>query len=290
MLFRSVQEEAQERASAQTRAGPVGLQIEQGEVVLAGHLVLQDLQLSIRPGEHVAVVGASGAGKSTILGLLLGWHSLAQGTLRVDGEPADSAELARLRAATAWVDPAIQLWNRPLLENLLYASDYAVVAGMGPVLDMSRLGAVLEKLPQGLQTWLGEGGALLAGGEGQRVRLARALLQTGVRLALLDEPFRGLDRGQRHELLAAARTNWKDATLFCVTHDVAETLAFDRVLVVEDGRIVADGPPSQLVRTDSRYSAMLRADQAVDEQLWQGPWWRRVQVVDGTLHGGGRPA
>lgn len=285
-----VREEAEEQAPAQTPAGPVGLQVEVGEVVLAGRLVLRDLQMSIRPGEHVAVVGASGAGKSTILGLLLGWHALAQGTLRVDGEPADSTGLARLRAATAWVDPAIQLWNRPLLENLLYASDYAEGAGIGPVLDMARLGAVLEKLPQGLQTWLGEGGALLAGGEGQRVRLARALLQTGVRLALLDEPFRGLDRGQRHELLAAARTHWKAATLFCVTHDVSETLAFDRVLVVEDGRIVEDASPLQLVGTDSRYSAMLRADQAVDEQLWQGSRWRRVQVVDGTLHGGGRPA
>jgi ATP-binding cassette subfamily B protein len=261
----------------------LAVQIEDGGVVVAGHPILAELNLTLRPGEHVAVVGSSGAGKSTLLGLLLGWHRLAEGTLRLDGVPASAAAVERLRRETAWVDPAIQLWNRPFLDNLLYATDGAALPRVGPVLDAARLRGVLQKLPAGLQTWLGEGGAALAGGEGQRVRLARALLQQEVRLALLDEPFRGLDRAQREALLAEARQWWRGATLLCVTHDVAGTLAFDRVLVVEGGRIVEDGQPAELAASQSRYRALLAAEQQVQTQLWQDPQWRRIQVENGSL-------
>jgi ATP-binding cassette subfamily B protein len=264
----------------------VAVQIEDGEVVVAGHSILFELNVALRPGEHVAVVGSSGAGKSTLLGLLLGWNRLASGTLRLDGAPACGAALEGLRGQTAWVDPAIQLWNRALLDNLLYASDDAGLARIGSVLDAARLRRVLQKLPAGLQTYLGQGGAALAGGEGQRVRLARAFLQQDVRLALLDEPFRGLDREQRQALLAEARQWWKHATMLCVTHDVAETLAFDRVLVVEGGRIVEDGHPAQLARSQSRYHAMLAAEEEVRARVWDDPQWRRVRVENGSVHCG----
>jgi ATP-binding cassette subfamily B protein len=240
----------------------------------------------------VAVVGSSGAGKSTLLGLLLGWNRLAEGTLRLDGDAASAAAIEALRRHTAWIDPAIQLWNRPLLDNLLYAtSDARGLEQVGPVLDAARLRGILQKLPEGLQSYLGEGGAMLSGGEGQRVRLARAFLQQDVRLALLDEPFRGLDRGQRHELLAGARTWWREATLLCVTHDVGETLSFPRVLVVEGGRIVEDGNPAELAAQPSRYAELLAAEREVQARLWQGPQWRRVHVDNGELRAeAGAPA
>jgi ABC-type bacteriocin/lantibiotic exporter with double-glycine peptidase domain len=275
--------EQEEVRGQATLRGAVAVQLEAGEVLVAGHPVLRALDLAIGAGEHVAIVGVSGAGKSTLLGLLLGWHRLAEGTLRLDGAPAGGAELARLRRGTAWIDPAIQLWNRSLLDNLLYASDDDAIARAGAALEAARLQQLLQQLPEGLQSCLGEGGAALSGGEGQRVRLARALLQPQVRLALLDEPFRGLDRAQRRALLAEARQWWRAATLLCVTHDVAETLAFDRVLVVEDGRIVEDGAPAALAAGPSRYRAMLDAEQAVHEQLWQGPRWRRIRVERGGL-------
>ncbi|MDB5955426.1 ATP-binding cassette domain-containing protein [Ramlibacter sp.] len=280
-------EAALAHAAPETGQGPHGgveVQVEQGRVVVAGHTILEDLDVIIRPGEHVAVVGSSGAGKSTLLGLLLGWNRLADGTLRLDGARAAAADVERLRRHTAWVDPAIQLWNKPLLDNLLYAtSDTRGLEQIGPVLDAARLRGILQKLPEGLQTYLGEGGAVLSGGEGQRVRLARAFLQEDVRLALLDEPFRGLDRGQRHELLAGARKWWSDATLLCVTHDVGETLSFPRVLVVEGGRIVEDGRPADLAATSSRYSEMLAAESDVQARLWRDPQWRRVHVDGGTV-------
>ena len=268
---------------AAAASGPVAIAVEGGSVLAAGHTILEELEVSIAAGEHVAIVGASGAGKSSLLGLLLGWHRLADGTLRLDDAPAGAADIERLRPATAWVDPAIQLWNRSFLDNLVYASEGTALDQVGPVLDAARLRGLLQKLPAGLQTHLGEGGALLSGGEGQRVRLARAFLQRDVRLALLDEPFRGLDRGQRRELLVEARAWWKDATLLCVTHDVAETQSFDRVLVVEGGRIVEDGRPGELAQQESRYRQMLLAEEEVQSRLWQDPRWRRIRVEDGGL-------
>src|SRR5581483_4426636 len=114
------------------------------------------------------------------------------------------------------------------------------------VVDAALLRGVLESLPHGLETKLGEGGALVSGGEGQRVRLGRAMLRRGVQLVILDEPFRGLDREKRRELLARAREFWRGCTLVCITHDLSETQEFDRVLVVEGGRIAEDGTPEDL--------------------------------------------
>jgi ATP-binding cassette subfamily B protein len=261
----------------------VGIDIQGGRIVAGGHTLLEDIDLQIAPGEQVAIVGASGAGKSTLLGLLLGWHQLSEGHMRVDGHPLQAQTQEALRHATAWVDPAIQIWNQSFVDNLHYACNGEAPERMAEVLDQAQLRRVLQQLPQGLQTWLGEGGALLSGGEGQRLRLARALMQSPVRLALLDEPFRGLDRTQRQALLLQARHWWRHATLLCVTHDVAETLGFDRVLVVEGGRIVEDGAPTQLAQTASRYRALLDAETAVREQMWQGAHWRRLQVLDGRL-------
>lgn len=263
--------------------GAARIELRNASVIAAGHTILRDVELDIAAGEHVAVVGSSGAGKSTLVGLLMGWHRLATGELRIDGERTDSATLHALRRNIAWVDPGIQLWNRPFAENLAYASEDDGYARMGSAIDAATLRGVLQKLPQGLQSYLGEGGGLLSGGEGQRVRLARALMQSHVRLALLDEPFRGMDRGQRAALLAQARQWWKDMTLLCVTHDVGETRAFDRVLVVEDGRIVEDGTPAALVAGSSRYRQLLDAEELVQKQLWQGAQWRHLRMHEGRV-------
>ena len=143
---------------------------------------------------------------------------------------------------------------------------------------------MLERLPDGLQTPLGEGGALVSGGEGQRVRLGRAMARPGVRLVILDEPFRGLDRERRRELLARARSMWREATLLCVTHDVGETRAFDRVVVIEGGQIVEDSAPADLAkRPGSRYRAMLDAEEVLRGELWSSGTWRRLRLAGGML-------
>jgi ABC-type transport system involved in cytochrome bd biosynthesis fused ATPase/permease subunit len=159
-----------------------------------------------------------------------------------------------------------------------------MISNIGSLLETAQLIDVLEKLPGGLQSPLGEGGRLTSGGEGQRVRFGRALTRQHVRLAVLDEPFRGVDREQRHTLLERARGVWREATLICVTHDIDETLAFRRVLVVDEGRVVEDGDPAELAaRPDSLYAALLAAERTVRRDLWESSVWRRWHLEGGRV-------
>ncbi|AKQ65570.1 Lipid A export ATP-binding/permease protein MsbA [Myxococcus hansupus] len=265
-------------------ASGVSIVMEKVRVKGGGHTILDKVSLNIAPGEHVAVVGVSGAGKSTLVGLLLGWLRPARGEIKVDGQVLDQAAVERLRRTTAWVDPSISLWNQSLIDNLRYGNDGAQGWSLSGALKGAEMLDILEALPDGLQTSLGEGGGLVSGGQGQRVRLARAMLRSGVRLAILDEPFRGLDRDRRARLLAESRRLWADITLLCVTHDVEHTQEFDRVLVIENGRILENGPPKELLANkESRYSVLLRADQENRTLLWGGGRWRHWWLSGGQL-------
>lgn len=276
-----------ETAEASTKQTATGVSIEMRDVSVAagGHPILEEINLSVAAGEHVGIVGLSGAGKSSLVGLLLGWYRNNTGELLVDGEPLTASRLHELRTQTAWVDPQVQLWNDSLLSNLRYglASDQPLEAGRA--IEQANLSNVIQSLPDGLQSTLGEGGALLSGGEGQRVRMARAYGKPGVRLAILDEPARGLDRGMRDEFAARAREAWKDATLLCITHDVASTRAFPRVLVIEGGRIIEDGNPAELYASEeSRYRQLCDREDQVREKLWNAASWRRLRMDEGRLH------
>jgi len=262
----------------------VGIKVDNVQLQAGGHIILKDINLRIQPGEHLAIVGVSGAGKSSLVGLLLGWHRPSQGRILVDGTLLDGKRLQALRKQTAWVDPAVQLWNRSLYDNLRYGSEYTEGFTFGELMERADLFGVLERLPDGMKTIMGEGGGLVSGGEGQRVRLGRAILRPRVRLAILDEPFRGLDRERRRKLLAEARERWRDQTLLCVTHDVGETRSFPRVLVIEDGSILEDAPPDQLIsQPGSRYRELLDLEEEVRLGLWESADWRRFWIEEGKL-------
>jgi ABC-type bacteriocin/lantibiotic exporter with double-glycine peptidase domain len=276
-------EQARGRAPDPEPARGVAVSMADVQVKAGGHVLLDEVDLQIPAGSHVAVVGPSGAGKSTLLGLLLGWFQPARGSVMVDGRVLDAAELDRLRRVTAWVDPAVQIWNTSLVDNLAYGNEEAVGA-LPAVLEGAALLEVLEALPDGLQTVLGENGGLVSGGQGQRVRLGRAMLKAGARLVLLDEPFRGLDRQRRDRLLARARELWRGATLVCVTHDVAQTASFPHVLVVDEGKVVERGAPAQLLADpSSRYAALVRADEENRARMWHGKGWRQLWLGGGVL-------
>jgi len=248
----------------------------------AGQQIIEGIDLNIEPSTHVAIVGASGAGKSTLLGTLLGWHRPAEGVLLVDGDPLAGAALDALRVQTAWVDPTVQIWNASLLDNLSYGTE--APGPLAPVLEAAGLIPVIAKLPQGLSTTLGEGGSLLSAGEAQRVRLARAMLKREPRLVILDEPFMGLERGRRRQLLNEVRQRWAGSTVLYVTHEVSEARAFDRVLVLDHGRIVEDGDPRLLAQmTSSRYRRLLQAQDLAHARFGAGTEWLRVRLEDGRV-------
>jgi ATP-binding cassette subfamily B protein len=248
-----------------------------------GHVILDDINLDIGAGDHVAIVGPSGSGKSSLVGMLLGWRRHTEGLLLVDGVALDAR---RLREQTAWLDPTLQLWNDTLFDNIVYGARANGAAHMGEVLARSGLRSFADRLSEGMQTRLGENGALASGGEGQRIRFARTLMRPDARLVIMDEPFRGLDRTARRQCLDRARAAWPGATLLCVTHDVRETQAFPSVIVIEDGHIVEHDSPARLASDPrSRYRAMLDSEEELMAELWGDPEWKRWQLNKGAVDG-----
>jgi ATP-binding cassette subfamily B protein len=260
-----------ESTSALKQSAP-RIEFRQVHVEAGGNTILKNVNLSLEPGWHIGIVGRSGAGKSSLVGILLGWLRQSQGEVLIDGRPLDCEALRR---RTVWVDPSVQLWNKSLFDNLQYGN-HATPAGLESAIDAALLRDVLEHLPDGMQTMLGEGGGMLSGGQGQRVRLGRGMLRRDATLVILDEPFRGLDRQRRRDLLARAREFWKHATLICITHDIDETRSFDRVLVIEDGHIVEDGQ-------GPRYTQLLNAETDVRTGIWSEATWRKVRIEGGQL-------
>ncbi|MFC0107077.1 ATP-binding cassette domain-containing protein [Kibdelosporangium aridum] len=245
-------------AESQPHDRGVSLTLRQVSVLAGGHTVLDGLDLTVTAGERIAIVGASGSGKSTLIGLLLGWQVPAGGTVLVDDAPLDPA---LLRQSTAWVDPSVWLWNTSLVDNLRYGN---TVSDVTQAMVEAELAAIRADQ-------LGDAGGLVSGGEGQRVRLGRALLRSNVRLVLLDEPFRGLDPAQRDRMLSRLDSWWPDATVLMVTHDAREALTFSRVLVLERGRIVEDGSPASSTRL-----RRLVEEQTDSRAMLDG--WRKIEV------------
>lgn len=252
-------------------------------LVLGGHDILQDIDLDIPPGQHLAVVGASGSGKSSLVGLMLGLHEPTRGQVLVDNRPLDRESRQRLRAETMWIDPSTQLWNESIGVNLDYASQGYVRRTAIEVLEDADLLGVLASVDRGLDAPVGAEGAFVSGGEGQRIRVGRALFRGGTRLALLDEPFRGLDRATRHRILLNVRRAAIRSTLVFVSHDISHALSFDRVIVVDQGRIVEDGSPQELATQESVFARLLHAEEEVLASAWSGDNWRRLRVEGAVI-------
>jgi ATP-binding cassette subfamily B protein len=273
------EENASEEIFTTQQHGVPCIEFRDVSVSISNHQILTGIGTKLEAGSHTAIVGLSGAGKSSMAALLLGFLRATEGEILVDGQPLNVEELRR---RTAWVDPTVRLWNRSLHENLTYGAQ-GDPASPGFAIEAAGLRKLLETLPDGMKTTLGEGGSLVSGGEGQRVRFARALFREAG-LVILDEPFRNLDRGSRRRLLRRARAAWQGQTLLCITHDIAETADFDRVIVIEDGRIVEEGSPASMrLKADSRYAQLLRAEQEVRSGLWSSNLWRRIRLESGRI-------
>ena len=262
-------------------SGGVAVDIQQGVLKLADEALFSNLNLSLDAGEQVAVVGPSGAGKTSLLSIILGLYPLDKGVLLLDGAAPGFDDLKALRQQTVWVSADVQLWRNSLLYNLQYGSGEPLSEQM---LEEAELLSVIERLPEGMASSLGEAGRLVSGGEGQRVRVGRALRVRDPRLVVLDEPFKGVDRAQRQLLLRRTRARWPEATFLFVTHDVEMARDFDRILLLDGGVIVEDGHPGKLAQSkQSRFGQMLQAENFVTGAEWADSHWRRLQLNQGSL-------
>lgn len=213
--------------------------------------VVKDVTLQVAAGEHMALLGRTGCGKSTLLQLLTRAWDVQTGSLQLGGRPIAGYDEATLRRSMTLVPQRVHLFNTTLRDNLRLAAPEADDARLCEVLHQAGLGALLEN--SGLNSWLGEGGRPLSGGEQRRIGIARALLHDAP-LVLLDEPTEGLDAETEQQILALLRQHCRGKTLIMVTHRLQGLQHFDRVCVMDGGEVVEQGPHHVLMAAGGRYA------------------------------------
>jgi ATP-binding cassette subfamily B protein len=227
--------------------------------------VLRGVDLAIRPGESVAVVGRTGSGKTTLLNLIARLYEPTEGVLIMGGAPAVRWPRGELRRRLGIVPQETFLFSDTIRANIAFGSDDG-----DPVLEADRaahragLGPDLEQFPQGLDTILGERGITLSGGQKQRVALARALaLQRPV--LLLDDAFASVDPGTEERILDMLFTMKPRPAILLATHRRSALLRVDRIIVLDDGQVVASGRHEELIAQSGLYSALYRREEMVEE-------------------------
>lgn len=211
---------------------------------------LDSLSLQVNPGEHIAILGRTGCGKSTLLQLLTRTWDPQQGEILLNGRPIATLNEATLRKTISVVPQRVHLFSATLRDNLLLAAPDASDEQLADTLRRVGLEKLLEDT--GLNSWLGEGGRQLSGGELRRLAIARALLHDAP-LMLLDEPTEGLDATTESQMLELLADVMREKTLLMVTHRLRGLARFDQIIVMDNGQIIEQGNHADLLAQQGRY-------------------------------------
>ncbi|WP_438862548.1 ABCB family ABC transporter ATP-binding protein/permease [Neptunicella sp.] len=249
------------------------LTVSQGEIEFAqvgfqyhsDRPILQDLSFTILPGQKVAIVGESGAGKSTIIKLLFRFYDVNQGAILIDGQAISDVTQASLRQNIAIVPQDTVLFNDSIFANIQYGRPSASQDEVEKAIDLAHLRHFIESLPQGKQTQVGERGLKLSGGEKQRVAIARAILK-GSRILLFDEATSSLDSHAEQAILSAIREVSQGHTSLIIAHRLSTIVDADNILVISQGRVTEQGNHHQLLAQNGLYKALWLSQQKQTEK------------------------
>ena len=236
--------------------------------------VIHDMSFRIEPGQLVALVGSSGAGKSTIAQLVPRLYDVDSGTVRLSGEDVRDLSAESIRGALGMVTQDGHLFHESVRANLLLAQPEASEDELWDVLERSRLADLVASLPDGLDTVVGERGYRLSGGERQRLTIARLLLARP-RMVILDEATAHLDSTSEAAVQAALTEALAGRTALVIAHRLSTVRAADQILVIEDGRVVQSGTHEELLAAGGRYEELYRT------QFEQQPRTDPVEIAAG---------
>src|SRR5438105_4044188 len=219
--------------------------------------VVQDFELFIPPGQRLGLVGPSGAGKTTLMGLLMRMHDVTAGAIRIDGQDIRDVTQASLRGALALIPQDTSLFHRSLLENIRYGRPGAPDEEVIRAAHRAHAHEFIAELEHGYHTLAGERGIKLSGGQRQRIAIARAILRDAP-ILLLDEATSALDSHSEHLIQQAMREAMVGKSVIAIAHRLSTVMDMDRLIVLQRGVIVADGSHAELLRRGGLYAELWR--------------------------------
>lgn len=226
---------------------------------------LDGMNLFIRSGEHVALIGHSGSGKTTTVNLLPRFTELTEGSVKIDGTDVREYSLESLRSQIAIVSQDVVLFDGTIRENIAYGCPNATDAEIVAAMEAAALADFLKDQPQGLDSPVGEGGRLLSGGQKQRISIARALLKNAP-IVILDEATSALDSESEYKIKQALHRLMQGRTCLIVAHRLSTIDDADKIVAMDHGRIVEMGTPHELLASGGIYAEFCRLQQLKTEE------------------------
>ncbi len=230
----------------------------------ANRRILTDVSFDVPPGETVAIVGASGAGKSTISRILFRFYDIESGAVLIDGQDIRDVQQTSLRSAIGIVPQDTVLFNDTIYYNIAYGRSEATQAAVEDAARLAHIHDFIESLPEGYETVVGERGLKLSGGEKQRVAIARTILKDP-KILLFDEATSALDSRTEKEIQANLREVSRDRSTLIIAHRLSTIIDADQILVLDGGEVVERGRHAELLERDGRYAEMWRRQQETAE-------------------------